>query len=261
MSAFFFSLRAFCALIFAVVLAAGDRSFHGGTLLAMAGRDCVVIASDSRFSSYQTGSFMLGQFPRSIYRIGSKTIVGFYGLDSDARTVVERLREKLLDHEDAHVQPSHLARVLSDTLYATGLLTSPIVVGMENDGQPFICSMDGLGAQTVTDSFAVAGTANTGLYAMCESAYRPGLSAEELVDVVERCMRMALQVRVSSNIPPSRGVLSFTLPFCELAARHHERVQHPPVHDAAQRGDVLERGARQRRLAPHCAAGALPWIG
>ena len=210
--------RFLCALGFAIFRAAGDRSFHGGTLLAMAGRDCVVIASDSRFSSSQTGSFMLGQFPRSIYRIGSKTMIGFYGLDSDARTVVERLRERLLDHEDAHVQPSHLARVLSDTLYASGLLTSPILVGMEDDGRPFICSMDGLGAQTVTDSFAVAGTANTGLYAQCESAYRPGLTADELVDVVERCMRMALQV---PPLPPLDA---------EQASHFSSHTPPPPPH-------------------------------
>ena len=169
------------------------ESFHGGTLLAMAGRDAVVIAADSRFSSHETGAFMLGQFPRSIYRIGSRTLVGFYGIDSDARTIMERIREKLSKHQDHHLQPNNLARVLSDTLYASGLICSPILVGMQDDGHPFICSMDSLGAQTVTDSFAVAGTANSGLYALCESAYRPELSADELVDVVERCLRLALQ--------------------------------------------------------------------
>ena len=169
------------------------ESYNGGTLLAMAGRDAVVIAADSRFSSLETGAFMLGQFPRSIYRIGSRTLVGFYGLDSDARTIMERIREKLAKHHAPHLQPNNLARVLSDTLYASGLICSPILVGMQDDGRPFICSMDSLGAQTVTDSFAVAGTANSGLYALCESEYRPELSADELVNVVEKCLRLALQ--------------------------------------------------------------------
>jgi 20S proteasome subunit beta 3 len=186
-------MKVACCFLLSLLLTANADSFHGGTLLAMAGRDGVVIASDTRFSSSQTGSFLLGQFPRSIYRMGSRTLVGFYGLDSDARTIMERMREKLSNHREDHLQPSNFARLLSDTLYAGGLICSPILIGLENNGRPFICSMDGLGAQTVSDTFAVSGTANSGLYAICESAYRSDLPVDELADVVEKCMRMALQ--------------------------------------------------------------------
>mmetsp|Transcript_11804 Transcript_11804/g.11443 ORF Transcript_11804/g.11443 Transcript_11804/m.11443 type:complete len:221 (-) Transcript_11804:555-1217(-) len=180
-------------------LAYGSESFHGGTFLAMAGKDSVVIASDSRFSSYQTGPFLLGQFPRSVFRVGSKTLVCFYGLDSDARTIVDKIQGELSNIGEDHLYAKNIARVLSDTLYSSGLQCSPIVVGLKDDGLPHICSMDGLGAQTVSESFAVSGTANSGLYAICESIYEPDLSPNELAKVVEKCLRLALQRDVLSG--------------------------------------------------------------
>jgi len=40
-----------------------NSKIHGGTFLAMAGKDSVVIAADSRFSSQQTGSMLIsGKF-------------------------------------------------------------------------------------------------------------------------------------------------------------------------------------------------------
>lgn len=175
------------------------ESFHGGTILAMAGDNSIVIASDSRFSSYQTGTFLLGQFPRCIFRVGSKTLIGFYGLDSDARAVMDDMQEKLLHHLDRHVSTKCIARLLSDILYSSSLQCSPIIAGLDDAGGPHICSMDGLGAQTVSDTFAVSGTANSGLYAICESMYRPGLKSDELVIIVEKCLRLAMQRDVLSG--------------------------------------------------------------
>ena len=176
-----------------------SESFHGGTILAMAGKESVVIASDSRFSSYQTGPFLLGQFPRCMFRVGSKTLIGFYGLDSDARSIMDKMNDDIVQHYDHEIDSKNVARLLSDKLYSSGLQCSPIIVGLSNEGEPHICSMDGLGAQTVSNNFAVTGTANSGLYAICENLYEPNLSSNELVTVVEKCLRLALQRDVLSG--------------------------------------------------------------
>ena len=49
-----------------------SKSFHGGTFLAMAGKDCVVIASDSRFTSQEeaTGPYLVGEHQRVAFRVG-----------------------------------------------------------------------------------------------------------------------------------------------------------------------------------------------
>ena len=201
----------FLTIIFLSILVqikANSESFHGGTLLAMAGKNSVVIASDSRFSSYQTGTFLLGQFPRCIFRVGSKTLVGFYGLDSDALTIMDDMQEKLMNHLDRDVSSGNIARLLSDSLYSASLQCSPIIAGLDDSGKPHICSMDGLGAQTISTSFAVSGTANSGLYAICESAYSPDFSSEELVEVVEKCLRLAMQRDVLSGC--SINILTIT---------------------------------------------------
>ena len=172
---------------------------HGGTLLALKGRDSVLLAADSRFTSYRTGSFLLGEFPRLVFCVGSRTLVGCIGLDSDIQSVLEACRERLSSHEDAWVEPQTVARVVSNILYRTRLYVSPMVVGIDSRTGPYICSLDGLGAQTEPEGFAVSGTANSGLYAICESLYEPGLDDEALVAVAERCLTQALQRDVLSG--------------------------------------------------------------
>jgi len=174
-------------------------SFHGGTYLALAGKDSVALICDSRFSSIRTGSMMLGSCPRLCYRIGSKCIVGCFGLDSDVYHLIDLLRMKLIDHADDDLQPESISRVVSDLLYNNDFLFSPIIVGLTDHCLPYICSMDGLGAQTVSDKFAVTGTASEGLYALCESLYLPNLESHELLILAEKCFYLGLQRDVLSG--------------------------------------------------------------
>lgn len=191
------------AVVISVLFHMVISNIHGGTFLAMAGKECVLIASDSRFSSSGTGSMLIGSIPRNIFRVGSRTLIGCFGLDSDARFLMEKVRSKLcMDHTDEHLQPNNIARVVSDILYKNSLICGPIVIGIDNKGgkvSPYICSMDGLGAQSVSDSFAVIGTANAGLYAICESLYQPGLDATALTNIAERCLKLALQRDILSG--------------------------------------------------------------
>lgn len=59
--------------------------------------------------------------------------------------------------------------------------------------------MDGLGAQTVSDKYAVVGTANEGLLALCESLYIPNLDSPDLLELAERCFNLAMQRDVMSG--------------------------------------------------------------
>jgi 20S proteasome subunit beta 3 len=176
-----------------------SSSIHGGTLLAMNGKDCVVLVSDSRFSSQATGNMFLGEFPRLVYRVGSKCLLGCFGLDADARTLATKLREKLHNHNEQDLGPEHIARVVSNSLYENDLILSPIVAGLKENSVPYICTMDGLGAQTVSDKFAVVGTANEGLLAVCESLYVPDLSPDQLLQLATRCFNLAMQRDVLSG--------------------------------------------------------------
>jgi 20S proteasome subunit beta 3 len=172
---------------------------HGGTFLAMAGKDAVVLLADSRFSSQKTGTMLLGKYPRKTIRVGCRCLIGCFGLESDSWALLSKLRSKFVDISEDDTPPASVARVVSDMLYNNNLVLSPIVVGIEREGSAYICTMDGLGAQTVSDKFSVAGTASEGLLALCESLYRPNLEASALAELAERCFHLAMQRDVMSG--------------------------------------------------------------
>ena len=108
------------------------------------------------------------------------------------------------------LSPQSLARLISNTLYSSSLMCAPVVVGLDRarpssvegegaEARPYICCMDGLGAMTVTDKFAVSGTANNALYAICESYFQSGLEAGDLVNLTEKCIKLGLQRDVLSG--------------------------------------------------------------
>ena len=190
---------------------------HGGTFLALAGKDSVVLATDSRFSSVSTGGMFLGSFPRPIIRIGSKTLIGCFGLESDTRLLADLLHGRLVGHFDEEIGTAAISQLISDILYESPLLLQPIVVGLrdstrygpaeiaggvhegEHDLIPVMCTMDQLGAMTLSESFAVTGTARAGLMAVCESLYVPNLDPHGLVGLAERCLKLAVQRDVLSG--------------------------------------------------------------
>mmetsp|Transcript_14085 Transcript_14085/g.14261 ORF Transcript_14085/g.14261 Transcript_14085/m.14261 type:complete len:91 (-) Transcript_14085:766-1038(-) len=67
-------------------LAQQDPStMNGGSMMAMAGRDCAVLAVDKRFGS---GPQMVTVAPRRCLVVNSKLMVGFTGLDGKWRFIV-----------------------------------------------------------------------------------------------------------------------------------------------------------------------------
>ena len=58
--------------LFLSCFSAISAHIHGGTFLAMAGKDTIVLAADSRFSSKQTGSLLIAEKKRQVFRVGSR---------------------------------------------------------------------------------------------------------------------------------------------------------------------------------------------
>jgi 20S proteasome subunit beta 3 len=176
-----------------------NGSFHGGTFLALTGKDSIVMATDSRYTHHRMSSLLLGIYPRNIYRIGFHTLLGCFGLDSDIELLIQSLKEKLGDHRNDELYTEHIARGLSSTLYDKRYLLSPILAGINKDKKPYLCSMDSLGASTVSSTYVVVGTAANQLQGICESLYIPDLSSEDLIGLTERCLQLALQRDILSG--------------------------------------------------------------
>eukprot|EP01035_Chromulina_nebulosa_P018473 gene18473-24185_t len=59
--------------------------------------------------------------------------------------------------------------------------------------------MDGLGAETITDDYAVVGTASSSLYSICESLFKSNLNSNQLVTIAETAMKLSMQRDVLSG--------------------------------------------------------------
>ncbi len=184
------------AIIFYVGVAASST---GGTFLAMAGKDGVMLAADSRYSFLHLRGVLLDQRSRDIFRLGSSTLFGCFGPDIYASVLVSDIQHVFGSHCQEELSPENLARIVSNILYERKYPVCPIMIGLNSLGQPFVCSMDGIGAQTVSNDYAVVGTANAEVLALCESLYHQGLDTNELMDLGTKCLKLAFRRNILSG--------------------------------------------------------------
>jgi 20S proteasome subunit beta 3 len=173
--------------------------YNGGSIMAMAGKDAVVVAMDGRGAA---GNMLISEHKRPVLLAG-KTLVVMCGLDSDIQSILDILVPTL--HHTARSTPGAIScpasveRLLSTHLYAqraAPLYCEAIIAGVDESGdelRPYVSSMDQLGAASAPTSFAVAGTASMSLFGICEAHYRCGLSQHELLRTVRRCFRAAVE--------------------------------------------------------------------
>jgi len=64
----------------------------------------------------------------------------------------------------------------------------PIVAGLEKNNEPFLTSMDLIGAPMKTNDFVVSGTCKANLHGTCEALFRPNMNSEELFEVLSQCL-------------------------------------------------------------------------
>ena len=222
--------------IFLMICVAPSFAVQGGIALALAGKESVTIAVDSRMSSPGTGNLFLGNKPRGVYRIGSHTLVacvGMYsvysplklhllsyhiilslnlwlvliGLDVHALKLMNDLRQKLHLEVEEDLEPENVCRLVSDLMYTSQYLCTPVNAGVSSDGKPYLCSMDGLGAQTISSTFVATGSSISTLLASCEDMYVPNQNPVSLLEMSRRIIKKSLQRDVLSG----SQIYSFTM--------------------------------------------------
>jgi 20S proteasome subunit beta 3 len=166
-------------------------SYNGSALIAMVGKNCFAIASDRRLGvNFQT---IATDFQR-IFKIHDLLYIGLSGLATDVQTMQQRLhfRHKLYQlREERNMRPETFASLVSAILYEKRFgpyFCEPIIAGLNDDGTPFICTTDLIGAKQLAKDFVVSGTASESLYGACESMYKPDLGPEELFEVISQAL-------------------------------------------------------------------------
>jgi len=127
---------------------AGPLTYNGSGILAMVGKDCVGICSDNRLGAYQQ---TISTDFRKVFRVHDHLFIGLCGLASDVTTFWQKLQFKMNLYklrEERDIKPTSFAKLVSATLYEKRFgpyFIEPVIAGLE-DGKPFICAMDLLGA-------------------------------------------------------------------------------------------------------------------
>ena len=115
--------------------------------MAMCGKNCVAIASDTRFGVSQT---TLAHDMQRIFKINNTTLLGMSGLQSDVLTVKHELEMQtkiysLEEHRDIGCRTFN--NFVSSFLFSKRFgpyFVEPLVAGLEEGGKPFISGSDSL---------------------------------------------------------------------------------------------------------------------
>ncbi|KAI2495476.1 Proteasome subunit [Fragilaria crotonensis] len=146
--------------------------YNGAAMIAMAGKDCVGIASDRRLGlQAQTVACDF----QKVFPMGDKLFVGLAGLATDVQTVRNLLQYRLGLYElneERTMSPKVFSHLLSNLLYEKRFgpyYIEPIVAGLDENNRPFLSGSDLIGATVLADDFVVSGTCTGNLYGMCDS--------------------------------------------------------------------------------------------
>ncbi|KAK8968191.1 Proteasome subunit beta type-3-A [Platanthera guangdongensis] len=101
-------------------------------------------------------------------------------------------RHKLYQlREERDMKPETFGSLVSAILYEKRFgpyFCQPVIAGLGDDDQPFICTMDCLGAKELAKDFVVSGSASESLYGVCESMYKPDMEPEELFETISQAL-------------------------------------------------------------------------
>lgn len=171
-------------------------AYNGAAIIAMTGKDCVAIASDTRMGiSAQTVAMNF----QKIYPITPSLYVGLAGLATDVLTLSKLLKFRTdLYHlnEEREMTPKVFTAMISNLLYSKRFgpyFCEPVIAGLDPiTNKPFISTMDLIGAPVDTPDFVVSGTCTPNLYGMCESLYKPDLGPDELFETISQALMAAV---------------------------------------------------------------------
>jgi len=170
-----------------------DRAGCAYLQVAMTGKNCVAIASDQRFGQQQ---LTLSTNMNKCFKMHDQLFLGMSGLVTDIQTLHDRFQFKMNLYslkEDRLMKPRTFANVVASTLYERRFgpyFVEPVIAGLEN-GVPYICGTDLIGAKDEPDDFIVSGTPYESLLGMAESLWRPDMEPDELFEVTAQTLMAA----------------------------------------------------------------------
>ncbi|KAJ2842745.1 proteasome core particle subunit beta 3 [Coemansia brasiliensis] len=169
--------------------------YNGSAVVAMTGKNCVAIAADKRLGQR---ALTVDMGFDKVFPMTNRLYVGLAGLATDVKTLHDRFRMhvNLYKHrEERTIAPKTFAHMVSHMLYERRFgpyFVEPVIAGLDDNQQPFICNMDLIGCPNFPNDFVVCGTADENLFGMCESLWEPDLGPEELFETISQALLNAV---------------------------------------------------------------------
>ncbi|KAJ2007306.1 Proteasome subunit beta type-6 [Coemansia thaxteri] len=121
---------------------------NGGTSLAIAGADFVIIAADTRQSD---GYSINTRYDPKAFELSNKTVIATTGYAADAKRLVEVMEQKAQSYFHKHervMSTPAMAQLLSNTLYYKRFFpyyVFPILAGLDSQGKGAVFTYDPVG--------------------------------------------------------------------------------------------------------------------
>jgi len=122
---------------------------NGGTVLAVAGTDFVVVAGDTRMSS---GYNIMSRDVPKLYQLTPHCILATAGMTAEAKTLRKVLHAQAVQYKFKHqkdISAPSVAQLLSNTLYYKRFFpyyTFNVLAGLDNEGKGAVWGYDAIGS-------------------------------------------------------------------------------------------------------------------
>jgi len=166
----------------------------GAASVAIKCKDGVVLGSDRRAT---WGYTVTNKATRKVFKITENIGLCSYGLIGDFQILVRIMRAQAKLYElDAgqRITTQSLAKLVSNFLYSrkmAPLYTNLIVAGVDKDG-PKLYTLDALGS-LIPEDYGATGTGMLLSMGILEAEYKPDLTVEQGVKLVEKAIRNSIK--------------------------------------------------------------------
>lgn len=171
--------------------------YNGSAVVAIKGENCVAIAADTRLGRQQ---LTISTRFQKIFRIHDKLYIALGGLATDIQTVsvkLQSMHKMYVLKEGRKMSPRVFAHAVSNLLYSHRFgpwFLSPVIAGLDDKNEPYVATMDSIGALDAPDNdlFVASGTTGDELTGIAESLTQPGMDPETLFNTTAQVLLNAV---------------------------------------------------------------------
>lgn len=159
------------------------ETYYGGSVLAMKGKDAIVITADRRIGNSLT---MINNTFSRLYVLTPRIVIGLLCFIPDTQMIYKDLRKHINMFQlsqGREIEPQEVCSLLSYILYTkrfSPYYIEPLIVGFDRQNNPHIYKMDCIGCVSAPPFFTATGTGADNLMGIAEIIYEEQMEEENL---------------------------------------------------------------------------------